>query len=598
MAIDLTGITNENEFYTHHYLSAILENDLKDVFKEWKRREQEEAIRPPYGELRSLAKPFFAMKSRFDRERRAADRLAAQREFLEILLQALGYPFSPDLRELEDGKVIPILGEVKRPGGGPVLWILEAMATPGEEEDPLEISLHAAQVPEGAEPDAAILEASLEDLITRKVFGRSEPPRWVLLTSHAQVLLLDRSKWNEKRLLRFDLGEIFDRREPGTFQAMAALLHRESVCPAEGLPLLDNPGRELPQACLRSLRGPQVCPPGSHRAHRERSGLVSPRKAEKGGFYRGGEAGCQGTHQGMPALHVPAPLPVLHRGAPRTGVRSHEGGGLPRGLQPDYTPEVLTQCLVKYALKELLEGKSAEEILQITVCEPAMGSAAFLNEAVNQLAEAYLKRKQQETGRILPHDQFGVEKQKVKMFLADNNVFGVDLNPVAVELAEVSLWLNTIFEGAHVPWFGMQLVTGNSLIGAGRRVFASELLMPAKKGDPVWLDTVPTRILPGEKRTEKSVYHFLVGDRGMANYADKVVKGTAATEFAAMNQWRKDFNRPFNAGEVAQLQKLSREIDRLWERHAEDRRTVWRETLDFVSVWLMMETGLVKSLIH
>ena len=39
MSIDITGITNENEFYTHHYLAAILENDLKEVLQEWKRRE-------------------------------------------------------------------------------------------------------------------------------------------------------------------------------------------------------------------------------------------------------------------------------------------------------------------------------------------------------------------------------------------------------------------------------------------------------------------------------------------------------------------------------------------------------------------------------
>jgi type I restriction-modification system DNA methylase subunit len=66
---------------------------------------------------------------------------------------------------------------------------------------------------------------------------------------------------------------------------------------------------------------------------------------------------------------------------------------------------VLTQCLVKYALKELLDpkrpSKRADDILTLTVCEPAMGSAAFLNEAVNQLAEAYLERKQ-ELGRRIP----------------------------------------------------------------------------------------------------------------------------------------------------------------------------------------------------
>ena len=63
-----------------------------------------------------------------------------------------------------------------------------------------------------------------------------------------------------------------------------------------------------------------------------------------------------------------------------------------------YTPEVLTQCLVKYTLKEILKGKTADEILKLTICEMAMGSAAFLNEVVNQLAEQYLRLKQKETG--------------------------------------------------------------------------------------------------------------------------------------------------------------------------------------------------------
>src|SRR5690606_23418987 len=117
-----------------------------------------------------------------------------------------------------------------------------------------------------------------------------------------------------------------------------------------------------------------------------------------------------------------------------------------------YTPEVLTKCLVKYALKELLEdddGKPkfarAEDLLELTICEPAMGSAAFLNEAVNQLSERYLQLRQQELGERIPHDQYLQELQRVRMYIADNNVYGVDLNPIALELAEVSLWLNAIF---------------------------------------------------------------------------------------------------------------------------------------------------------
>jgi methylase of polypeptide subunit release factors len=250
-----------------------------------------------------------------------------------------------------------------------------------------------------------------------------------------------------------------------------------------------------------------------------------------------------------------------------------------------YTPEVLTQCLVKYALKELLKDKTADEILNLTVCEPAMGSAAFLNEAVNQLAEAYLQRKMHETGRLIPHDDYTSEKQKVKMYLADNNVYGVDLNPIAVELAEVSLWLNTIHAGAYVPWFGMQLTCGNSLIGARRQVFASHLLRPASRKDPVWLDEVPQRVMPGTERPADSIYHFLLPDRGMADYTDKVARELAAKEIKTIKEWRAEFIKPFSANQVEQLEQLSRAIDRLWDRHTDQQRNIRRRTSDTLAVF-------------
>ena len=110
-----------------------------------------------------------------------------------------------------------------------------------------------------------------------------------------------------------------------------------------------------------------------------------------------------------------------------------------------YTPESLTRSVVKYALGELIpDDMPAVRILDLTVCEPAMGSAAFLNEAVNQLAERYLERRQREMGKRIPHAEYADELQRVRHYIADRNVYGVDLNPVAVELAEVSLWLNCI----------------------------------------------------------------------------------------------------------------------------------------------------------
>ncbi len=139
-----------------------------------------------------------------------------------------------------------------------------------------------------------------------------------------------------------------------------------------------------------------------------------------------------------------------------------------------YTPEVLTRCLVKYALRELLQGKSAEDILGLTICEPAMGSGAFLVEAIDQLADAYLERRKKELGAPTPPpDEYAVEKQKVKSYLAEARCYGVDLNPMAARLAGVSLWLSTLHRSQRTPWYGARLAVGNSLVGARLEVWAA-----------------------------------------------------------------------------------------------------------------------------
>lgn len=250
-----------------------------------------------------------------------------------------------------------------------------------------------------------------------------------------------------------------------------------------------------------------------------------------------------------------------------------------------YTPEVLTKCLVKYALKELLEGKTADDILKLTICEPAMGSAAFLNEAINQLAEAYLSCKEKETGQIISYEKRFDELQKVKMFIADRNVYGIDLNPVAVELAEVSLWLNTIYEGGFVPWFGTQLVNGNSLIGARRQVYRIENVRSTSKGLR-WYEMEPERLPLGTKRMPKrQIYHFLLGDPGMCSYSDKVIKQLEPANIKKMKDWNKKFTSPVNDDEVVTLLRLSAAIDELWEAQIQLRKEVGTKTQDALSIF-------------
>lgn len=290
-----------------------------------------------------------------------------------------------------------------------------------------------------------------------------------------------------------------------------------------------------------------------------------------------------------------------NRGKPRTyekGSYIYRLAGREREKSASYyTPECLTKCLVKYALKELLEGKTADEILNLTICEPAMGSAAFLNEAINQLAEAYLDKKQKELHDSIPYNKRSEELQKVKMFIADRNVYGIDLNPIAVELAEVSLWLNTIYSGGYVPWFGTQLANGNSLIGARRQCYYTESLT-TKASDDKWYNNAPERVPIGSKRKVdnrgkhgKQIYHFLLGDEGMSNYTDKVIKSLEPNKIKHIKAWNKEFIKPYTEGELSLLLQLSETIDRLWDKQVEARQKLEELTRDKLSVYGREDEG-------
>lgn len=265
-----------------------------------------------------------------------------------------------------------------------------------------------------------------------------------------------------------------------------------------------------------------------------------------------------------------------------------------------YTPEVLTSCQIKYTLKEALVGRSAAEILELKLLEMAMGSAAYLNELVSQLAQAYLERRQQETGKTIPHERYHTELQKVKMRLADQNVFGVDLNPVAVELAEVSLWLNSIFapeQGrAFVPWFSQQLVNGNSLIGARRQIYRVSQLptgigchgKPARKAKPtrLWHEHAPEELAWDADLPEDAIFHFLLPDPGMAAYSDKVIRSLEPEAIERCKRWNKAFvGETFTEAQIDHLLRLSQLVDELWQEWAREMTALRQRTTDPLPVW-------------
>jgi hypothetical protein len=259
-----------------------------------------------------------------------------------------------------------------------------------------------------------------------------------------------------------------------------------------------------------------------------------------------------------------------------------------------YTPEVLTSCQIKYTLKEALVGRSAAEILELKLLEMAMGSAAYLNELVSQLAQAYLERRQQETGKTIPHERYHTELQKVKMRLADQNVFGVDLNPVAVELAEVSLWLNSIFapeQGrAFVPWFSQQLVNGNSLIGARRQIVRVSQLPTGtgRKAKPtrLWHDHAPEELAWDAALPADGIFHFLLPDPGMAAYGDKVIKELEPEAIERCKRWNKAFvGEAFTEAQIDHLLRLSQLVDELWKEWVQEMTALRQRTTDPLPVW-------------
>jgi hypothetical protein len=90
-------------------------------------------------------------------------------------------------------------------------------------------------------PEGKASKADWEEALTKSLFADDTPPRWVLLVHHEQWLLIERSKWGRKALLRFNLPELFGPRDDRQFRAMAALAGAESVLPpAGGTALLDS----------------------------------------------------------------------------------------------------------------------------------------------------------------------------------------------------------------------------------------------------------------------------------------------------------------------------------------------------------------------
>ena len=142
-----------------------------------------------------------------------------------------------------------------------------------------------------------------------------------------------------------------------------------------------------------------------------------------------------------------------------------------------YTPSSLVECLLDSTLDPLLDeacsrGGAKEKVtalLELTVCDPACGSGHFLVAAARRIAKRVAI---EETGEPEPPE---AEIRKALRRVVGRCIYGVDINPMAAELAKVSLWLEALEPGKPLSYLDQNIHVGNSLLGVTPALLADGL---------------------------------------------------------------------------------------------------------------------------
>lgn len=146
-----------------------------------------------------------------------------------------------------------------------------------------------------------------------------------------------------------------------------------------------------------------------------------------------------------------------------------------------YTPRSLTEPIVRKTLEPILknlgDSPTPQQILDLKVCDPAMGSAAFLVETCRQLGDVLVKawHVHNQVPRI-PLDED--EILHARRLIAQRCLYGVDKNAMAVDLAKLSLWLATLAKDHPFTFLDHALRHGDSLVGLTRRQIADFHWLP------------------------------------------------------------------------------------------------------------------------
>ena len=184
-----------------------------------------------------------------------------------------------------------------------------------------------------------------------------------------------------------------------------------------------------------------------------------------------------------------------HTARRRVRVSLQPGSGVRKATGSFYTPRSLVDYMVADTLAPLTADATPEQILALRVLDPSMGSGAFLVGACRYLASAYegalVARGHGHASDIGPGD-----RARFRRLVAERCLFGVDINPTAVQLARLSLWLATLAADRPLTFLDHHLRVGDSLAGT----WLSHLRRPpatrrASSALPLFPDEAPAEAL-------------------------------------------------------------------------------------------------------
>ncbi|WP_457651643.1 Eco57I restriction-modification methylase domain-containing protein [Rhodocaloribacter sp.] len=198
----------------------------------------------------------------------------------------------------------------------------------------------------------------------------------------------------------------------------------------------------------------------------------------------------------------------------RTFHLRHAAGSERKTTGSYYTPDELVQELLDSALEPVLDrklrgldGAAAEEaLLALRVCDPAAGSGHFLIAAAHRMARRLAALR---TGEESPAPD---EVRRALRDVISRCIFGVDVNPMAVELCKVALWMETMESGKPLAFLEHHIQCGNALLGATPanlvRGIPDDALKPLSGDDKAWLKEYKKRNRDARKTGQLALFDY------------------------------------------------------------------------------------------